>query len=85
MHTTRINPFNCLACGYAMDSATVVTSKRRPKPGDVSLCVRCANVAAFRDDLQLRPLTELEKVSVLSDPLIITAVQAIRESLGFSQ
>lgn len=50
----------CPACGYMVDTATMITSAGRPKPGDVSLCMRCGAVNLFAADLTIREPTEDE-------------------------
>ena len=44
----------CPTCGYVMDDATCVTdASKRPKPGDVSVCMRCGEILAFSGTLNL--------------------------------
>lgn len=37
----------CPACGRAIDCATPAHDKGVPKPGDVGVCLRCAEPRAF--------------------------------------
>lgn len=52
--TTRTAPALCPHCGYAVDAASAMDRKSRPRPGDWSLCLSCAGLSVF-DDL-LRPV-----------------------------
>ena len=46
----------CPQCGHAMDLASWATNPKRgkaPKPGDLTVCIRCAAVLAFGGDMRL--------------------------------
>jgi len=52
--------------------------ERKPKPGDVALCSKCAAILAFTDDLGLRCANEQELDDLNFDPTIIAAQMTIR-------
>lgn len=52
----------CPTCGYQVDAAThPVNDKAVPKPGDLSLCMKCGELMTFNDDMTLR-LSSIEDV-----------------------
>lgn len=72
-------PLNlCAVCNHELDGATQVGGENKPNPGDVSICVRCANVAVFDDDLKLRQPTAEEQKLFDEDLLISEAKVLIR-------
>lgn len=42
----------CVACGYAFDAAANISGSRRPKPGDLSICLSCGALLVFDTDLR---------------------------------
>jgi hypothetical protein len=80
----------CPECGHEVDDATGVGETERtasPQPGDLAICIRCGEPAAYRLNpdgltLGLRALTEPEKVE-LSDREDIAGIQKlIRDNAG---
>lgn len=53
--TTHIKPSPCPACGHVMDAATAVFDDVTPKPGDATVCINCAALLQFADDLSYKP------------------------------
>ena len=53
--TTRLKPSPCPSCGYEMDAATAAFEDVRPKPGDVSVCLKCAALLEFAEDMTFAP------------------------------
>jgi hypothetical protein len=51
--TTRLKPVSCPTCRYEMDAATAVFAAVRPKPGDVTVCINCAALLQFANDMSL--------------------------------
>jgi hypothetical protein len=41
----------CPKCGYSFNHTSNLTGKGRPKPGDITLCMRCGQILLFRPDL----------------------------------
>ncbi len=53
---TRVPSSMCCECGYGMDACS---GPSKPSPGDFTLCINCASLNVFADDLTLRhPLDE---------------------------
>lgn len=78
----------CLKCHRKLDAASDPYNKeRRPKPGDISICLYCGNLAAFSGDgFMIRPLTDQEEADVSRDNRIMTAraaVLAVAEAEGW--
>ena len=44
----------CPTCGYVFDLASGVTTRGRPEPDDISLCLSCGEALVFAADLHLR-------------------------------
>lgn len=66
--TQRIRGLACPACDYQYDSITGMETTDEPNEGDISVCVRCGEVASFtrskRGVLGLREvdIDELKKI-----------------------
>jgi hypothetical protein len=76
--TTRTPRNHCLECGKTIDAGSPVEKgNHRPKPGDIAICLDCAHLHAYADDLTLRQLTGDEIVEIAGDPMIVKAVNAI--------
>lgn len=62
----------CLACGHGVDAASdFATHPRKPKPGDITICVACGHLMGFNPDLTLRELNTAEAHMAAGDPLIL--------------
>lgn len=78
---TGMNPpgraVTCPACRQLLDGHMGVGTRRRPRPGDATVCAYCATVAVFTDTgLRLPAHDELERL--LTRPSVVTAVCAVR-------
>jgi hypothetical protein len=56
----------CPICAYEFDAASGMTHDARPKPGDVSLCIKCGEVLEFASDMRVRQAS-LETMLSLPD------------------
>jgi hypothetical protein len=65
MKATRTISSPCPHCGKSLDGATDPTGGAVPSPGDLTLCVYCAGVSIFGEDMQLRTATEEEEMMAL--------------------
>jgi len=72
----------CPVCKEELDGATQVDGSDLPSAGDVSICIYCANIAVFCDDLTLREPTSEEAVIFENDPALADAQKTIREVLA---
>lgn len=68
---------HCLACGHPLNGASRVDGDNDPIPGSISICIRCANIAVFDDDLNLRHLTQEEKYAFENAPEIVAVQNTI--------
>ena len=85
MNDTRTPKSPCPICGYVMDAATMVNGSAGPKPGDVSICMRCGAVNLFGEDLTIRAPTADEKTAIMASEnwrLIQRTVFLVRTKRG---
>lgn len=50
-------PSLCPRCGYGLDRCFNTQRERAPKPGDITVCMSCALVMTFTEDMSERALT----------------------------
>ncbi|HEY7233895.1 MAG TPA: hypothetical protein VH539_07080 [Gemmatimonadaceae bacterium] len=69
----------CPACGTKVDDATIVFNDRKalPEPGDFTVCLYCAAVSVFDDQLRLRPPTADERREMAEDQRVLRTVAEI--------
>lgn len=77
--TTRTPVNHCLNCGKKIDAAAPTPDfpDSAPSPGDIALCLDCAHLHVFAEDLTLRAPTDDEMAEIAGDPDMIRAVKAI--------
>jgi hypothetical protein len=68
----------CLKCGKPINGATGIECDKRPKPLDFSVCIYCAHVAIYRDDLTLREPTLAEQIEIFQTKEVIAGEDVIR-------
>ena len=66
----------CPGCNMKIDRATGITCEQ-PNPGDITICLNCGHIMAFKKDLTIRDLTDEEMHDVAGDPRVI-AIQKAR-------
>jgi len=54
MRENQLPECQCPYCEAKLDTATDLKTNVMPKPGDISVCINCAQVLVFADDLTLR-------------------------------
>lgn len=77
VHTPKCS---CVACGCTIDAATGVSDNDEmpsPKENDITICLECGHLMAFKPDLTLRELTGAEIVEIAGNPLVVK-VQTVR-------
>lgn len=59
----------CLVCGYVVNALGTgdPNVEARPKPGDVTICMKCGAVMMLANDLTVRPMTEAEAAEITMD------------------
>ena len=77
--TTRHTSSPCLNCGALLDASSVYSQERRVRPGegDITICLMCRHVMAYKADLSLRPLTDEEIVEVAGDPRLVSMIDLV--------
>ena len=58
-NSTDIPESRCPFCGYRSETASAPGDKS-PEPGHIAVCISCASVLVFNDDLRLRAMTQAE-------------------------
>lgn len=78
-------PTPCPYCGRANDRAFEADdADHLPKPGDVSVCFRCAGLGFFTEE-GVRLPTPAEREELLADPAVVEAVGTILAYWGEHQ
>jgi hypothetical protein len=82
MKTTKLGVTSrCPYCAYELDAASTVPGvpDASPNSGDVTICIACAGVMIFQQDLSVRKPTEVELAVVLADPDVLQLIKVIIE------
>jgi hypothetical protein len=82
MTDTKIPPEKCPKCGYFIDATCEAYNYggRRPRPGDISMCLGCGFPSIFNEDLTRRSPTKEEARQISLMPEVIKA-QLVRDGL----
>ena len=56
----RITESKCPECEEVLDGCSGVNHNNQPKSGDVTICIKCTNIAVFGNDLTLRKPSKKE-------------------------
>lgn len=64
-------------CGCAIKTATCLTEERGPKPGDLTVCIKCETILRFDENLKLHVVTD-EEFSLMS-PRVQGDIEHFRE------
>jgi hypothetical protein len=59
----------CPFCEYDMTHVTGVDHDQAPKPGDLTMCIRCGAWCVFTDELALRKPTTEELADIAAMPV----------------
>jgi hypothetical protein len=70
----------CRICGELHNSTRNAQEghTRPPQPGDFSICINCAAISVFTEDLGLRAPTDEERGEVVDEPMMMTAITFIK-------
>lgn len=78
MRTHRNQHGACPHCGRRQDAGTNMTGDVAPKPGDVSICIRCAGVSVFELGGERRLPTDEEVAEFAADDELQRMVAAAK-------
>lgn len=78
--TWRTPISKCQACDYKLDSVSSLTEAEAPKPGDVTICLKCGHLMGFNPNLSVRPLTDEEMLDAAGNKDILD-IQTARGAL----
>lgn len=70
---------SCPSCSIAMDAVSSFEGTGCPDPGDITICIRCAAVGVFTEDMGVRLPSADEKAVYMADPNVQRAVSAVLE------
>lgn len=81
--TRGLPPCKCPTCGYKMDAATPAyfNAKVSPRPGDLSLCMKCGEMLVFTESLTIRilELNDMLQLKAVTQKELTNAQKLIRE------
>lgn len=83
--TTRHKASPCLACGKKLDASTSTEGDHKPSPGDATVCLECAHLMMYADDMTLRELTDEEMIEIAGDPRILQAMKVVAAFKQFKE
>lgn len=69
---------DCIECGYRIDTTANMFGARFPKPGDITVCIKCGHLTAFDFHMKQRKLTDEEMLYISGDKRLL----AIQEARG---
>lgn len=78
MNATRLKPTICPECFYRFDHASGAFDDSVPKPGDVTLCLKCGHALVFDQQLGVREPNEQERTEIANDVRIQKARRALQ-------
>ena len=59
----------CPFCGYQFDLSSGISTTRRPNTGDPTICIKCAEVLIFDEQLHPRKPTPAELLDLQTNPV----------------
>lgn len=77
VRTTRLKSLMCLNCGANLTAATNFEQYARPQPGSVMICVVCAHIMVYDENLEFRSPTDEEVVEMAGHPEIVKHMKAL--------
>lgn len=73
---------SCPACGTELDAAGGSDKAGQPKPGDLSVCINCATILQFDEQLHLHLAPgEVVNQARAENPELVDYVQAVTDML----
>lgn len=80
--TTDTVPGNCWSCGMEFRKASDIVGGSVPKKGSVSVCIGCAAIGIFNEDLSVRKPNPEELVEITTTPGLADHILAVATILG---
>ena len=81
MKTIKTRGQVCPVCGSLLDAASSIDHDKKPKPGDVSICIYCAYPLIFEENYRIREPTDEERKVIMADPFIQRAIKLCRDQI----
>jgi RNase P subunit RPR2 len=80
----KVKRSKCSNCGLLLDAASavkegVMSHDVKPKPGDITVCIRCGHIMAFNRQLKLVELSLEQALAVAGDKDILRIQRARRK------
>lgn len=76
--TFRTKASACTACGAPFTAASGVGNDDHPRPGSISVCIRCAHVMIYAAKGKVRNPTAGELAEIADNPEVKAAVWAVK-------
>lgn len=76
LKTHRFSSAKCVECGYEIDAASSLHTKKRPRPGDIMICAQCSCLMIFSPD-GVRTPTGDEMIEIAGDPGMLLTIHAL--------
>ena len=76
-------PDCCPSCGYVTQCVSNITGQEdaRPRPGDFTVCIRCAKVLVFNENLKMRFPTGEELLEIAGNLKLKREIETIRAGI----
>jgi len=74
----------CPHCKYIIEMASSTVRKEAPRgpvPGDITICINCAEFSVFGDDMHLEVPTPAVLAEIMSNPEAVEVHQALLKVL----
>jgi len=82
---TRTEPSRCPYCGQVMDTHSSVGEDIRPKPGDITICINCAEILQLDDKFALQKINAEILKDIQGDLELYRRIQAIQTAIKAAQ
>ncbi len=78
--TTRVAPDVCPYCQHELDTVTSapMNPEATPSEGDITVCIECASVLIFKEDLTVRKPDATEMFWAMGMPEVLLVIGAVK-------
>jgi hypothetical protein len=66
--STDVPACQCPHCFYMFDRASDLAGEAVPVPGNWTICINCASVLRFKEDMTVRAIDEMERAQLEASP-----------------